>query len=163
MIADWGILHIYAAVRSPQTILDAGCANGRNTNILLQRYPRARITAAAENSADAERAVRYNAREIAEDRCAVIKADIAELSFPDGYFDLVTAFENEYIIHNTACLHEIYRVLKSGGIFAAVTSFTSPSAPEETAGYLKKAGFVQIKGIVKHKSRWLTITACKGA
>ena len=162
MLSDWGISNISSVVRSPQTILDTGCANGRNTNILLQKYPRARVTALADSSTDAERAVRYNAREIAEDRCAVITAGSA-LPFPDGYFDLVTAFENEHIMQSRN-LREIYRVLKPGGVFALVNiSDNMPLTPRKAAGYLKKAGFEQIKGIIKRKNNWLTITAHKGA
>lgn len=102
------------------TILDAGCAMGD----LLARVPD-RIRHGVDFNAD------Y--LEVAAERGIVTAcADIEDMPYPDGMFDLVVTTDVlEHVLDLNAALREMVRVLKVGGVLVARV----PDS-EDLSGYL---------------------------
>ena len=101
-----------AGLRPPARVLDLGCGSGVFTNILAKRGFSAigvDISPAMVRRAQ----VKYPAVEFAV-------GDAEKLPFPDGSFDGVLL---SGLLHHfpdpSACLNEVRRVLKAGGVFAA--------------------------------------------
>ena len=124
-----------------------------------------------------EKSRKVNAKDIKKGRCEVIQANVVELPFEENSFDAVTAFEMVYFWPNLVLnFQEVYRVLKSGGIFficneasgetskddkwvekiGGMTIYTS----ERLRDVMTAAGFTGIKIEENHKG-WLCVTAQK--
>jgi 2-polyprenyl-3-methyl-5-hydroxy-6-metoxy-1,4-benzoquinol methylase len=65
-MADWGLDHLQRV--DPENIVDLGCGGGRNAGELLQRYPKARVTAVDYSELSVEKAKEYNREMIAAGR-----------------------------------------------------------------------------------------------
>ena len=103
--------------RGVNTILDEGCGGGKNIRRMLKRCPAAQVYGIdyAEESVRASR--KMNAKELGK-RCFIEQGNAVALTFEDGLFDLVTAFETVYFWHDLhKAFSETYRVLKDGGRF----------------------------------------------
>lgn len=118
-MADWGLSHL--AGIAPARILDIGCGGGRNAGELLKMYPAANGTAIDYSPLSVEKAKEYNAAAIQSGRLRVRQGNAAALDFPDGSFDLATAFETIYFWPGLEkCFAEVARVLTDGGCFMIV-------------------------------------------
>jgi len=96
-------------------ILDLGCGDGSFIRLLLGDQPTQGVDINKETLA---KAAKLNPQS------RVQKADVRELPFEEGRFDVV--FSNcvlEHIPHLEKCIDEVGRVLKPGGVFI----FTVPS------------------------------------
>ena len=104
-MADWGLNHLQNI--APENIVDLGCGGGRNAGELLQRYPKAHVTAVDYSQLSVEKAREYNQEMIAAGRCTVQQGDVSALELPEEGYDLATAFETipKNCCHNTALCH----------------------------------------------------------
>lgn len=128
---------------SEKSVLDLGCGAGGITLYLAQQHGASRAT-----GFDVELPVVRKARERAAQqglsgKVEFVQAAPGALPFGAGQFDIV--FSKDALVHvadKEAIFAEIFRVLKSGGVFAAsdwLTSHDGEPSPDMKA-YLKAEG-----------------------
>lgn len=173
-VATWGLefLHLSPEAR----VLDCGCGGGANMKRLLKKCPHGIVKGIDYSPVSVEKTKKVNEAAIAEGRCAVLQGSVADMSFADDCFDVVTAFETVYFWPNLPeCFQEVYRVLKPGGTFLICNESNGDTNKDEKwtdiiggmtiykgtelKTYLEQAGFRDIQ-IHKTKS-WLCVTGSK--
>ena len=173
-LADWGFT--YLPDMDPSKIIDLGCGGGRNAGELLKKYHGAHVTAVDYSELSVKKAGEYNSAMIAAGRCAVLRADVSDLDFEDGSFDLATAFETVYFWPGLErCFSQVARVLKPGAYFMICNESDGTDATarrfekiidgmrnytaEELEAALRSAGFTEVS-CKHHPSRpWITVIA----
>lgn len=123
--AVWAELLDGLNLQGDERLLDIGCGRGAVLLMAAQRLPRGRAVgvdhwSTKDQSGNAEQATRQNAAlEGVADRVELHTADIRQLPFDDGSFDVVVS---SLAIHNVwgageraRALREATRVLKTGG------------------------------------------------
>ena len=93
-MAEWGLHFLQPAPDA--MVLDCGCGGGANIKTLLKRCPKGKVQGIDYSAVSVEKALKVNAGAIAEGRCNVQQASVAELPFEAEQFDVVTAFETVY-------------------------------------------------------------------
>lgn len=175
-LADWGFT--YLPDMDPSKIIDLGCGGGRNAGELLKKYHGAHVTAVDYSDLSVKKAQEYNRAMIVSRRCAVVREDVSELSFPDCSFDLATAFETVYFWPGLEkSFSQVARVLRPGAYFMICNESDGTDATakkfekiidgmknytaEEIGTALRAAGFSEVRSF-HHQSRpWITVLARK--
>ena len=146
--AVWAELLDRIDLRGDERLLDVGCGRGAVLLMAARRLPRGRavgvdVWSAKDQSGNAEQVTRRNADlEGVADRVELHTADMRQLPFEDGSFDVVVS---SLAIHNLSgagerakALREAARVLKQGGKLAiADIRYTRAYASELEACGLK--------------------------
>ena len=175
-VSDWGLSHLSGI--QPVEIVELGCGGGRTAAKLLQRYPKARLTAVDYSDVSVEKTSQVNRKEIQAERCQVVQGDVSSLVFKEERFDLATAFETIYFWPGPVdSFREVYRVLKRGGTFLIVNESDGQNKSDEkwthiidgmrvyTAEMLRQslseAGFGSIAIDCDEKNHWLCALARK--
>ena len=175
-LAEWGLS--YVKVAEDADVLDVGCGGGANIARHLMRCPRGTVTGIDYSDVSVKKSQEVNAAAIAAERCKVVEGNVADMSFDEGSFDLVTAFETVYFWTSIEeCFREVRRVLKEGGSFAVVNEddgLTGNNAkweklvegmhthtPDELRTHLLAAGFSDITVHDDDKRHWLAVIAVK--
>ena len=175
-LADWGMSHLKEFDAS--NIIELGCGGGRNAGELLNRYPKAHITAVDYSDISVQKARQYNEKAITTGRCEVVQGNVERLPFEGEVYDLATAFETVYFWPGlTKCFSEVCRVLKPGSIFLICNE--SDGVDEASLKYekiidgmkcytadqltvaLKEAGFSEVSSDHHPNHPWLTMLAKK--
>jgi len=109
----WGLEA--AEIRPRDKVLDVGCGGGKAIARILTRTRRE--VAGVDHSPEAvETTRRVNRAAVTSGRLRVLEGSVENLTFRDGFFDVVTAFETTYFWPDLqAGLIEIRRVLRRGG------------------------------------------------
>lgn len=122
-LAEWGLSLLPDG--DAENILDVGCGGGMGISLLGRKY-----TGMIEGIDISEEAVglasSVNSDLIAQGRCHIGIGSVSEIPFPDGMFDVVTAFETYFFwpdLEND--VKEVARVTKDGG-YAMIVSETYP-------------------------------------
>ena len=123
--AVWAELLDRLALKGDERLLDIGCGRGAVLLMAAQRLPRGRavgvdVWSTTDQSGNAEQVTRQNAAlEGVAERVELHTADMRQLPFEDGSFDVVVS---SLAIHNVSgagerarALREAARVLKKGG------------------------------------------------
>lgn len=123
--AVWDELLDGLALKGDERVLDVGCGRGMVVILAAKRVPQGHavgvdLWSTADQSGNRASATLRNAeREGVQDRIELRTADMRQLPFPDGSFDVVTS---SLAIHNirdgqgrAQALAEILRVLKANG------------------------------------------------
>jgi SAM-dependent methyltransferase len=147
-------------------ILDIGFGGGDSLLALAAKAPRGKITGVDYSREMVDRAAHLIAQKQLQERASVRWGDVAKLPFRAAAFDKVLSVNSIYYWPDLpASLHEIARVLKRGGCFAA--GFRSASSlrpltrdwegfwlyePQEFAGILGHNGFDVLR--VEHRDQW---------
>jgi SAM-dependent methyltransferase len=138
------------------TVLEAGCGDGRLLLDLVARTPRGLVVGVEPDPWMVRHATARIRRWIERGRARVVSGDTADLSaFPDGFFDKACAVDVVYFWHTPERdLAEIRRVLRPGG--RLLLGYVSPGAVPgqaaadivrctgEVEGWLRAAGFVDV-------------------
>jgi SAM-dependent methyltransferase len=96
----------------PATVLDAGCGRGFYLR-LLHELPGIREIYGVDTN---ETYLRAAAQHVRSERVGLARADITDLPFPDGRFDLVICSEVlEHVRDDDRALEELARVIRPGG------------------------------------------------
>ncbi len=173
-LAEWGFGFI--KTEKAACSLDCGCGGGANVKRLLERSEKA--CGIDYSGVSVQKSRQTNARAIRGGRCEIRQADVCSLPFENDSFDIVTAFETVYFWQNIEmAFSEIYRVLKSEGVFAITNESTGTDKTsvkfsqiidgmnlytgEKLKALLENAGFTDVE-IHSHPDRpWLNVTAKK--
>lgn len=143
------------------TVLEIGCGAGIGALLIQQRFTCSRLVALDIDPVMVERTRRMLddpprwARDVDTGGIEVMVGDATSLPFPDGSFDAVVQFfVLDHIPSWPKAIDEAYRVLKSGGTYAAEEAllprwlgrFNDPTGhvPIDLPGYasaLREAGF----------------------
>jgi ubiquinone/menaquinone biosynthesis C-methylase UbiE len=116
-------LSLAAAVRAPKDakvtrVLDLGCSIGQLTVTLKERFPAAQVYG-LDVAAPQVRYAHKRAAELGVE-CHFVQRLAEDTKFPDGHFDVVTAF---LLFHEVSLeagekiVQEAFRILRPGGIF----------------------------------------------
>lgn len=175
-LAHWALSSVQ--IKEDSNVLDIGCGGGANIARLLQRVPKGMVQGVDYSPVSVEKSKKVNAKAIAEGRCQVQEANVAQLPFEENTFDLITAFETIYFWPNIEhCFNEVKRVMKPGGQFVIVNEDDGLSGnnekwekliegmhtykPEEIRLHLSNAGFKGINVQKNEAKHWLMATAVK--
>ena len=125
----WGLEA--AEIRPRDKVLDVGCGGGKAIARILTRTRRE--VAGVDHSPEAvETTRRVNRAAVTSGRLRVLEGSVENLTFRDGFFDVVTAFETTYFWPDLqAGLIEIRRVLSPGGRLV----ITNEVADRKAAGH----------------------------
>ena len=141
-VARWGLRFLELTLDAK--VLDCGCGGGANIKRLLKKCPEGIVKGIDYSPVSVEKTKKINETAIAEGRCAVLRASVAELPFKSEQFDAVTAFETVYFWPDLPqCFREVYRVLKEDGVLIAPT-FTHAGnsfSGKVRAFFMKRVGF----------------------
>ncbi len=106
-------------LRAGVDVADIGCGSGHAVNVMARAFPASRFTG-IDFSDEGLTVGRDEAQRLGLTNAAFVAADVAELDTADKY-DVITAFD---AIHDQAqparVLANIYRALRSGGVFLMV-------------------------------------------
>ena len=169
----WGLEA--AGIRPRDKVLDIGCGGGRAIARILARTRRE--VAGVDHSPEAvETTRRVNRAAVTSGRLRVLEGSVENLTFRDGVFDVVTAFETTYFWPDLqAGLIEIRRVLSPGGRLV----ITNEVADREAAGrwaerldmnvpdgrslaaLAHEAGFLTVDISIHPRHGWLRLLAAR--
>jgi SAM-dependent methyltransferase len=97
-------------------VLDAGCGVGYGAEVLAAT---ARLIVGVDRDAEA---IAYARRRYGAPNVEFLEADLLELDFADGRFDVVCSFETiEHLRDREGFVREMRRVLRPGGVFLVST------------------------------------------
>jgi ubiquinone/menaquinone biosynthesis C-methylase UbiE len=177
-MTTWGLKHVN--IKPDFVILDVGCGGGRTLGRLAKRAVEGKVFG-VDRSADAGAYAReVNNKLVAQGRIEIVNGSVEKLSFPEGFFDLVTAFEAYYFWPSLqAAFREVKRVLKPAGTMLLVNEMVKDGLYEvenaeaiakahvrlvplrEIEEILRSVGFVNVKVFTKGRSPWNVVFAQK--
>jgi ubiquinone/menaquinone biosynthesis C-methylase UbiE len=178
-LSSWGLSHV--DIDPKWIILDVGCGGGRTVGRMAQRTILGKVFGMDYSPDMVKYSKKVNKKLIAENRVEIIEGSVETMSFPDDFFDLVTAFETYYFWNNVlAAFKEIKRVLKPNGAFLIVNEMVKDGVYEvkhekmirqtdvrlipleEIRNTLYSAGFSNVQIITKEGSSWNAFLARNG-
>ena len=110
----WGLSHI--SINIDAFILDVGCGGGKAVYELAQISSSGKVCGIDYSEEMVQLAQKINKKFVETGHVEIIHGSVSSLPFPDGMFNLVTAFETYYFWPNLIDdLKEIKRVLKPSG------------------------------------------------
>lgn len=166
----WGLGKV--TVGSDYVILDIGCGGGKTIDKLARMAPQGKVFGIDYSADMVEFSKEINKTLITQNRVEIIEESVEKMSFKDGFFDLVTAFETYYFWTNfPSALREINRVLKPGGKLLLVNELLHGVTPaniikethvrllplEEIQNALQSVGFVDVQLFTKADTEWNAI------
>ena len=177
-LAKWG--SGFLSVNDPASVIDLGCGGGSNVKALAERYTEAKVTGLDHSELSVERSRAFNSSLISSGRCRIVRGDVSATDFPDGSFDLATAFETIYFWPGLEkCFSEVARILGPDGTFMIVNESDGADGiskkyekiiegmkiytPEEIETALRAAGFGRVTTYRHDSKPWITVIAEKGA
>ena len=175
-LAHWGFSKV--SVKEDAKILDAGCGGGANIALWLERCKNGHVTGIDYSEISVEESKKRNSAAIKQNRCEIIQGNVADMPFADSTFDCVSAFETIYFWPGLErCFGEVYRILKSGGIFMICNESDGTNTADEKwtekiggmkiydkeqiGAALKSVGFSETRSFSDEKKHWLCILAKK--
>ncbi len=176
-LTSWGLSHI--KIGSDFVVLDIGVGGGKTVGKLANLAFQGRVFGIDYSKDMVEYSKKENRQLAAEGKISLLQGAVQNLSFPNDYFDLVTAIETYYFWPNLPrAFQEINRVLKFGGRLLIVSEMVKDGKYEvenaemiakvhvklfsiqELQGLLENAGF-KVEFFRKPCSPWNVIVAQK--
>ena len=177
-LTTWGLKHL--KIKPDFVILDVGCGGGRTVGRLTHRTFQGKVFGVDCSADMVKYGLELNKKLLNQGRLEIVEGLVEKLSFPEGFFDLVTAFETYYFWHGAStAFREIKRVLKPTGTLLLVNEMVKDGVYEvENAEMIAKAhvtllplkeiecnlrnvGFVDVKVFTKAGSPWNAVIAKK--
>lgn len=175
-LAEWGFSKI--SVKQDAEVLDAGCGGGANVAVWLDKCTNGHIIGLDYSDVSVSEAKKLNASAIAQGKCEVVQGNVSTMPFADTSFDYVSAFETIYFWPGLEkCFAEVYRILKSGGLFLICNECDGTNSSDEKwteiidgmkiydkeqiCNALYKAGFDNAESYSDSKKHWICIVAKK--
>lgn len=154
----WNWANEIITIEDGEKILDVGCGGGGNMLRMLRQFGNSTVDGVDYSQTSVE-CSKDSTRDYSE-RCNVFCADVENMPFADGTYDMVFSLESIYFWNDpVAGLKEIARVLKDGGKAVIVTEMSNPQkavfwtkrcdgmniySPEQLRNFMNKAGFEDI-------------------
>jgi ubiquinone/menaquinone biosynthesis C-methylase UbiE len=173
-VTSWGLTKV--TISPDFVILDVGCGGGKTVGRLAQLVPTGKVFGLDYSAVMVEYSKKVNKALIARNRVEILEGSVEKMSFADGFFDLVTAFETSYFWSVLpVAFAEIWRVLNPGGRLLLVNEMKFGASPakivEEThvklyplaeiETVLLQAGFVDVQVFTEAGSDWNAFVAQK--
>jgi ubiquinone/menaquinone biosynthesis C-methylase UbiE len=174
----WGLSHVN--IHPDYLILDVGCGGGKTVSRLAQRTGQGKVFGIDHSADMVKYAQKVNRKLVAENRVEITEGSVEKMTFPDNFFDLVTAFETYYFwVSLPEALQEIKRVLKPNGKLLMVNEMVKDGVYEvehakliekthvhlfqleEIQNIMYSVGFGDVQIITKAESPWNAILAQK--
>ena len=116
-MTDWALSRI--PVQDSRTVLDIGCGGGGALLRISGLASQAELHGIDYSPQSLSVAARTNSRLMEQGRLSLREADVSDLPYDDGRFDLAVAINSHYFWPDLkGGLREIMRVLKPGGTVA---------------------------------------------
>ena len=143
-----------------KTVLDIGCGGGISVKLFSSLGGIRKVTGIDYSEDMVRLSKRFNKEEILEGSVEILKADVSELPFKNGTFDIISAFDtiNFWPDHKNA-IAEIVRSLKSNGIFFIINAypkagtkwheFVTFKSDSEYQQYLIANGFKKVTSVIE--------------
>lgn len=115
-ITAWALKKI--EIKKDAVILDIGCGGGRTLKVLSGNNPSGKLYGIDYSQNAVESSIRANIADVKAGKLKVTQAGVTSIPFPDGSFNLITAFQTHYFwpdLQND--IREVFRVLKERGFF----------------------------------------------
>lgn len=114
LLTDWGLSHV--KIEPDFTVLDVGCGGGRTIGKLAGYAVEGRVFGIDYSKDMVQYSIEQNKQLVVGGRIMVLEGSVEKMSFPNAFFDLVTAVETYYFWSNLPkAFREIRRVLKPDG------------------------------------------------
>ena len=174
----WGLANV--KITSDDVVLDVGCGGGKTINTLAKLVPNGRVFGIDHSADMVDYSKKMNKKLVEQNRVQIIEGSVVKMSFPNDYFNLVTACETYYFWPSfNDALEEIKRVLKPGGKLLLVNEMVKDGVYEvENAKLIaethvcliplevikkimQSVGFVGVQIITKPESPWNAVLAQK--
>lgn len=159
-------------------ILDVGCGGGKTVQVMAEADSGCKVYGIDPSEEMVRLSGDVNRELIEAGRVEIIKSRVSSLPFPDGEFDMVTAFETFHFWPDpVGDLREVKRVLKPGGKvllanevyederfekrnarYARMIEGLELHPPEQYREFLARAGFTGVETrLVPEKNRILAL------
>ncbi len=177
-LTTWGLS--YVDIDPKWVILDVGCGGGKTVNRLAQQAVQGKVYGIDHSADMVSYSKKVNKQLIAQNRAEITEGSVQKMSFPENFFDLVTAVETYYFWTDfQAATQEIKRVLKPKGTLLIISEMIKDGnydvkyekllaqtgvhliEPEEIQKILTTVGFVDVQVITKPDSPWNVVRAKK--
>lgn len=174
----WGLGHI--SIEPDAVILDVGCGGGKTVQEMARISSNRKVYGLDYSQDMVELSRKINKKFIREGRVEIKNGSVSSLPFPDGVFDLVTAFESYYFWPNLIDdLKEVKRVLKPAGTLLLANeaykheNFEKRNSklakwldmrihtPDEFKNFLTEAGYIDIEVFTLPEKNRITAIAGK--
>jgi len=174
----WGLSHI--SIKPNASILDVGCGGGKAVQELARISSSWKVCGIDYSEEMVQLARKINKKFVEKGHVEILHGSVSSLSFSDGMFDYVTAFEAYYFWPNLIDdLKEIKRVLKPGGTLLIANEVYKHEkfekrnvkwakwgdmmlhTPEEYRGFLTEAGYMAIEIYEVIEKNWIAAIAEK--
>jgi SAM-dependent methyltransferase len=120
-LSKWGLG--YLDLVGGGEVLDLGCGGGKNIRRMLKASPRVRVCGLDCSEASVGLSRRLNWKAIQAGRSEIKLGSVERIPWPDGSFDVATAFETVYFWPDwSRNFQEVRRVLRPGGLFLVCNS-----------------------------------------
>jgi ubiquinone/menaquinone biosynthesis C-methylase UbiE len=138
-LSTWGLSHV--KIEPDFVVLDVGCGGGKTIGKLASHAVQGRVFGIDYSRDMVEYSKKENQKLEAEDRINLVQGSVEKMSFPNDFFDLVTAIETYYFWPNLSrAFQEIKRVLKPGAKLLIVSEMIKDGKYEvENAEMVAKA------------------------
>ena len=178
LLSTWGLTHV--KIEAAFTVLDVGCGGGKTIGKLAKQTFHGKVFGIDYSKDMVEYSKEENQKLVDAGQVALVQGSVEKMSFPDNFFDLVTAIETYYFWPNISkAFQEINRVLKQGGKLLIVSEMIKDGVFEvknaqtiakahvkllpmqEIEWMLLSAGFFNVEIFRKPRSPWNVILAQK--
>ncbi|MFA7342262.1 MAG: class I SAM-dependent methyltransferase [Candidatus Methanomethylophilaceae archaeon] len=130
-LTDWALSHLGGL--EPSRILDIGCGGGMALFKMATLYPSSMLDGIDFSSESVRFSIGTNSESLRSGRMSIQEGSVSDLPFPDGSFDLITAFETYFFWPDLRSdLRETVRVLAPGGALLIVSeAYPHPDFQEQ--------------------------------
>ena len=116
---NFGLLNIN--IDEKCKLLDLGFGGGNLLKLVSKQYKNVQLFGIDFSEESIRIASKKNRKDIQNGKIKLLQADIGKTSFPENYFDIITAFQTHYYWERLPDkISEIYRILKTNGQFIIV-------------------------------------------
>ncbi|MFJ7666350.1 class I SAM-dependent methyltransferase [Lysinibacillus sp. NPDC097195] len=156
-------------IKDGDIVLDIGCGGGRTIRALSSINHQGEIHGIDFSEQAVNDTTRVNRNDVATGKVIVSQASVANIPYPDAFFDKITACQTHYFWADLASdVKEVYRVLKHGGQFIIMSELYKINYHRkdyktnvQLKMLLQSIGFQSITIHEHTRKGWLSVIATK--